>query len=369
MTQVPAVLARLPALTRLGLRSNGLEAIRGAALPPNLVHVIFTDNAIAAIDDAAYAKFASVRKLMLANNRLQSFTGGADPVANLRSLELLRLANNQLEGLPEAVLKAPRLAWLALAGNPLVGKPPAGGVPAVSFADIDFAGAVALGKGASGAVRSASLKGVACAVKELQEKSSDGTAADELSVHRALGDPARWPASLIRTLAVVEAPPAVVMERLDARAHDLAKPPTIVEVTRDRYAPGERYSAALALDVSRGLAEALAHLHANGVAHGDVYAHNTLIVGGGAKLGDFGAATYYGALPAATQRLLERVEVRAFGVLMAELATRIAGDPAARDALLGVSEAALGAEPAARPAFAELVKRLGALGPSRKELK
>lgn len=78
MKSVPRVLAKMTSLTRLGLRSNGLERLEGSRLPPNLVHAIFTDNAISRIDDDAYAKFARVRKLMLANNRLASFTGGEE---------------------------------------------------------------------------------------------------------------------------------------------------------------------------------------------------------------------------------------------------------------------------------------------------
>ena len=38
----------------------------------------------------------------------------------------------------------------------------------------------------------------------------------------------------------------------------------------------------------------MAHVHAAGLCHGDLYAHNTLVVRetGEAKVGDFGAAFY-----------------------------------------------------------------------------
>ena len=176
MTRVPAVLAKVPSLTRLGLRSNGLLALEGARLPPNLVHVIFTDNAIAAIDDAAYAKFGTVRKLMLANNRLVAFTGGTTPAKNLAALELLRLANNDLAALPAAVLSLPSLAWIALAGNArLLGAPPvdAAAAPAISLADVDLAGAEVLGKGASGEVSAVTWRGKPGALKRLALTSSD----------------------------------------------------------------------------------------------------------------------------------------------------------------------------------------------------
>ena len=90
-------------------------------------------------------------------------------------------------------------------------------------------------------------------------------------------------------------------------------------MTRDRYEDGERFSSAFSITLLKGLAEALRYLHSKRVAHGDVYGHNTLVLDstGAAKLGDFGASFYYGELAPSAQKLIERVEVRAFGVLCA----------------------------------------------------
>ena len=360
MTSVPKVLAQMTSLTRLGLKSNGLTKLHGDALPPHLIHAIFTDNKIDAIDEEAWRKFSSIRKLMLANNRLTSFTGGSNPSKNLASLELVRLANNDLQALPDDVLRAPRLAWVALAGNPrLVGFGSPGSALETTMAQIDFSDAVALGKGASGSVRSASFKGTPCAVKELLETSSDGAASDELAVHARVAG--ATPSTLIKTLAIIRKPPAVVMERLTKNARDLAKPPTIIEVTRDRYEDGERYAPAFAVTLVKGLAEALRYLHSKRVAHGDVYGHNTLVLDstGAAKLGDFGASFYYGELAPSAQKLIERVEVRAFGVLCAEIATRVVSDAATRDRLLAVADDCLRGDAAARPSFEKLVAALG----------
>ncbi len=360
MTSVPKVLAQMTSLTRLGLKSNGLTELHGDALPPHLIHAIFTDNQITTIDEQAWRKFSSIRKLMLANNRLTSFTGGSNPSKNLASLELVRLANNDLQSLPDDVLRAPRLAWVALAGNPrLVGIGSLGSALETTMAEIDFSDAVALGKGASGSVRSASFEGTPCAVKELLETSSDGAARDELAVHARVAG--ATPSTLIKTLAIIRKPPAVVMERLTKNARDLAKPPTIIEVTRDRYEDGERYAPAFAVTLVKGLAEALRYLHSKRVAHGDVYGHNTLVLDstGAAKLGDFGASFYYGELAPSSQKLIERVEVRAFGVLCAEIATRVVSDAATRDRLLAVADDCLRGDAAARPSFEKLVAALG----------
>jgi serine/threonine protein kinase len=69
-----------------------------------------------------------------------------------------------------------------------------------------------------------------------------------------------------------------------------------------------------------------------GISHGDVYGHNIMArPDGAALLGDFGAATIYtaagageGADAAALQ--LQRIEVRALGVLMLELLSIVKDD-------------------------------------------
>ena len=69
-----------------------------------------------------------------------------------------------------------------------------------------------------------------------------------------------------------------------------------------------------------GVASAVAHLHARGVVHGDLYAHNTMVDGqGDALLGDFGAAAVYDPARSPLAARLQRLEVRALGLLVQEL--------------------------------------------------
>ncbi|KAJ8600012.1 hypothetical protein CTAYLR_001854 [Chrysophaeum taylorii] len=375
LRKMPEVLGRLKRVTRLGLRSNGIETVTAAGTPPLVEHLILTDNKISEIEDGAYAKFGRVRKLMLANNRLERFTGGPTPRDNLRSLELLRLANNDLRGLPTSVLRLPRLAWLAIAGNPrLVAAPDfSRSLPRASWDDLGKAGD-ALGSGASGVVRSASWGGRDVAVKRLLDKSSDGRARDEVaSVDALFADEAEPPPSLVRTLGVVEPddgsrPTALIMELLPRGVRDLAKPPTIVEVTRDRYADSERFSPRFVLMVARDVASALARLHEKRVCHGDVYSHNTLVedTTNTVKLGDLGASFVYAnyAHPA-DAHLFELIEVRAFGIQLAELATRIAFDTPDRlkPRLLNLAEACLQEDPDLRPRFRSIQSTLSTLDP------
>lgn len=373
MTRIPRVLGSMPSITRLGLRSNGIEVVEGDALPPNVVHLILTDNAISLVDDRAYDRLKNVKKLMLANNRLEAFGAGGN-AAKLVSLELLRLANNRLRRVEPALLELPRLAWLAMAGNPCLDGGLAAraalAIPEISLDDVDFGvlGGEALGAGASGVVRAAAWRGAPVAVKTLLPTSSDGRAVDELAVYRNLAATA-WPESLIRALAV--APPAdgrdaaVIMERLPRSVRDLAKPPTIAEVTADRYGETERFSVAFALRTLRGVAAGCAALHAARVSHGDVYGHNVLVddARGLVKLGDFGAAfVYRGALEAGAENLFEKIEVRAFGVLAAELAARLAqASGATRTALAALADACLQGHVRRRPTFSEVVTTLDTL--------
>ena len=83
-----------------------------------------------------------------------------------------------------------------------------------------------------------------------------------------------------------------------------------------------------------------------------------------ALLGDFGAASFLPLDDAAQAQLLQRIEARAFGHLLEELAARCRpaadADHAALAVLAGLQARCLDAAPAARPAFAEIVSALDA---------
>ncbi len=105
----------------------------------------------------------------------------------------------------------------------------------------------------------------------------------------------------------------------------------------------------------------MAHLHAQGILHGDLYAHNILWNGrGDCLLGDFGAASFLPGDDAALARGLQRTEARAFGCLLEELLAHAdgAGDPQSRSALLHWQTRCLHPLPAERPGFAEMAQSL-----------
>lgn len=332
MREMPRVLGRMDSITRLGLKDNGIEVVPADAIPRNVVHLILTHNSIRRLPLEAFGRLTRVRKLMLANNQLTDLPAAG--VAQLVSLELARLSNNRLTSVPRELLTLPRLSWLALAGNPLAPAPPTPVAPEARAADLHVNEDVTLGEGASGKVLAGTYQGRPVAIKGFTVASSDGRAEDELALYAAVAHPA-----LVEVRAVLRSPSlAVIMEQLPSNMGDLAQPPTIVEVTTDRYDAGAVFTEEAALRILRTVASALCYLHATlGVAHGDVYAHNVLVDSSATsvKLADFGAAfTYARAGPASglDAALIQRVEVRAFGVLVGELASRVRVGPAGPDA-------------------------------------
>jgi serine/threonine protein kinase len=89
-----------------------------------------------------------------------------------------------------------------------------------------------------------------------------------------------------------------------------------------------RLSPAQALGIARGIASAAQQLHARGINHGDLYAHNILYhQDGRVLLGDFGAASFVPPGEPQLAAALERIELRAFGCLLEELAGHCPPDP------------------------------------------
>jgi serine/threonine protein kinase len=93
--------------------------------------------------------------------------------------------------------------------------------------------------------------------------------------------------------------------------------------------------------------------------HGDLYAHNILWDGvtGMAVLSDFGAASF---LPEGGGGRLERLEVRAWGLLLGELLDRCDGAQPSQ-ALRDLQAGCVRPDPAARPTLAAALEALASL--------
>ncbi|WP_353056163.1 leucine-rich repeat-containing protein kinase family protein [Janthinobacterium sp. JC611] len=353
-TTLPAVLGSCPALEMIGFKANRISLVSAAALPSRLRWLTLTDNVIESMPDAL-GQCVQLQKLMLAGNCLDSLPAS---LANCHRLELVRIAANRYTTLPDCLFSLPRLSWLAYAGNPctqarelaaLAGTAAAG----VAWQRLELA--QQLGEGASGVIYRARLDGAdEVAVKVFKgAMTSDGLPRSEMAACVGAG---AHP-SLIPILGTLDAHPqgalGLVMPLIDAAFRNLAGPPSLESCTRDVYADGLRFSTQQALAITHGIASAVCQLHARGVMHGDLYAHNILHADGGAcLLGDFGAASMFA--PGSPQGdLLQGIEARAFGVLLGELMARCATPLPALQTLL---DACLQEEVRRRPSF-DMIER------------
>jgi hypothetical protein len=365
-TELPAVLGDCAALSMVGFKANKIRHVPAHALPPQLRWLILTDNEIEALP-ATLGERANLQKLMLAGNRLRALP---ETMAALSRLELLRISANHLDALPEWLLRLPRLAWLAYAGNPLNAARECAALAGAPVPDIDWhtlALGQTLGEGASGVIHRATRllpdghPAAAVALKLFKGAvTSDGLPGLEMAACLQAG---QHP-NLIAVLGKITGHPldehGLVMELIDPAFRNLAGPPSLDSCTRDVYADDARFTRPIALKIAQGIASAARHLHRRGIMHGDLYAHNILHDGAGhALLGDFGAASFHDTGDRARARTFERIEVRAFGCLLEELAQRVAGEAANRSAGLDALIAdCLSEQVEMRPSFDDVIERL-----------
>lgn len=367
-TVLPAVLGACPALSMIGFKSNRICEVPAAALPPALRWLILTDNCLSALP-ATIGQCTQLQKLMLAGNQLTVLPA---ELAACTRLELLRIAANRLTALPAWLLTMPRLAWLAYAGNP--------------FSAVDEAAAAAdatpdpiawpclemaqrLGEGASGVIHEAVLRQTGphgdapaqpVAVKLFKgAMTSDGLPRCELAACLSAGSHPNLIPLLGEVIGHPDGLHGCVMALIDPAFQNLAAPPSLASCTRDVYPAGKAFSQTALLRLAHGIAAAARHLHERGIMHGDLYAHNILHTSrGDALLGDFGAASLY-VRGGAQGAVLERLEVRAFGLLLEELIERCADADAAVLARLGELQGrCVQPVPGLRPVFEDVARQL-----------
>jgi hypothetical protein len=364
-TELPAALGACAALSMVGFKANRIRTVPAASLPAPLRWLVLTDNDIEQLP-AELGRRPLLQKLMLAGNRLRSLPA---EMAQLHRLELLRIAANQLTELPAWLPALPRLTWLAYAGNPFCAEREAmaANAPSAAIAWRELALNDKLGEGASGIIyRAAYAQGGAAnqvAVKLFKgAMTSDGSPLCEMA---ACVNAGAHP-NLIPVLGRVDHPDGahgLVMSLIEPAFANLAGPPSFDSCTRDIYDAGKRFGPAAMLAIAHGIASAASQLHRHGIMHGDLYGHNILHAPDGhALLGDFGAASFYD--PAAPHAApLQRLEVRAFGLLLEELTERCAPAPASAISarLARLQAACVHADAASRPLFGDIAAQLHAI--------
>lgn len=381
-TTFPRELASCSQLEMVAFRGNGMTLIDEDALPPRLRWLILTDNKISSLPKSI-GKCARLQKCMLAGNCLESLP---EEMRECKKLGLLRLSANRLAALPGWLFEMPELAFLSFAGNqcsmPLAdidngthgtngtngtnGKK--GAVLAhVAWGDLEVQ--EILGEGASGIIS----KGVwnvnpetkvPVAIKLFKGTlTSDGTPEDEMAACIAAGQHD----NIIDVLGRIHDHPdeeegsfkgGLVMQLIPPRYQTLGQPPSLQSCTRDNYPADARLSQHTALSILTEIAQAAAHLHSKGIAHGDLYAHNILTDGHHALLGDFGAATVYGK---GETSLLERLEVLAFAHLIEDVVGLVPNEKQhvhARVLLQELHQRCSSTQNTTRPRFENIVEEL-----------
>jgi hypothetical protein len=322
--EIPEVLSQCLDLKIVSFKSNQIASVGEQVLPQKLRWLILTNNKIEKLP-ASLGGLSYLQKLMLAGNWLQSLP---ESMASCKRLELIRLSANQLTELPPWLFTLPRLSWLAYAGNPLCNrdattKPV---LPDIDWAELTL-GEI-LGQGASGMIYKAlwttQLAQQEVAIKIFKgEITSDGLPADEMAASLAAGHHD----NLVNVLGKLSNGPqgklGLVFSFIPPHYKNLGQPPDFDTCTRDTYSASASFSLPVILRITKGIASAGAHLHALGIMHGDLYAHNILVdETGHSLLGDFGAASFYDKSDGVSGQALERLEVRAFGCLLEDMLDR-----------------------------------------------
>jgi hypothetical protein len=333
-TTLPAVLGRCERLDLVGFKANAIEHVPAEALPPDLRWLILSDNRVESLPDTLGRRHR-LQKLALAGNRLKALPD----LSRCERLELVRLSANRFErledALPEGLLALPGLSWIAYAGNPFNLAQEERALAATPIRRIAWESlrvGELLGTGASGFIHRADWPAAPEGAREVAVKlfkgtmTSDGLPASEMAASIAAGTHANLVGVEGRVYGHPQGTQALVLGLIPPHYRNLAGPPSLASCSRDVYAAEARFTSARARSIVRGAGEALAHLHARGLVHGDFYAHNLLVDDAGhALLGDFGAASFLPVEDAARSQALRRIDRRALAILEQEMSGRDAG--------------------------------------------
>lgn len=355
-TRLPEALGLCEQLFFVGFKSCQIVEVSPRALPPRMRSLVLTDNRIESLPEEL-GQFEHLQKLMMAGNRLTSLPAS---LASCERLELVRIAANRMRQLPDWLLKMPALAWLAFAGNPLNDAHIEEPIRQIPWSQLTLDDV--LGEGASGIIHRGEWLDDEGVVQEVAVKlykgdlTSDGSPLDEMAACIAAG---QHP-DLIPLLGQISGHPqnarGLVMELISPRFTTLARPPSLQSCTRDVY-NGTRLSLATVQRMATGIASVCRHLHARGINHGDLYAHNILWTENGeCLLGDFGAAAFYPDQQAG--QTLERIEVRAFGILLGEWLERCDASEDQTAPLRALQTQCVQPDATARPDFASVERMI-----------
>jgi len=359
-TELPTVLAECPNLSMIGIRNNQINTVAENALPLSTRWLILTDNNIEQLPESM-GDLSLLQKCMLSGNKLTSLPKS---ISKCHNLELLRIAVNHFTALPSFLLALPKLSWLAYSGNPFCEKHPDCDTPLKEIAWEDLEVQEVLGEGASGLISKALYAAEEVAIKVFKgEITSDGLPEEEMDINISMGRHEHLVDVLARVTGHPEGKDVLMLELIPPHFFNLGLPPTLETCSRDVYPEGFSLSLAHALKILQGIADASTHMHARGIMHGDLYAHNIMIdAEANSILGDFGGASFFEPKEVKIRNGLERLEVRAFGCLieeLIELSNQDSSNTKIREILIMLQNRCMHEVNAGRPLFAEIKEILG----------
>lgn len=318
--EVPEILAECPNLSMLSFKSCKIANFPENSLPTSLRWLILTQNRLTKLP-VSIGKLRHLQKLSLAGNRLQSLP---DEMSTCQELELIRIAANNFNSEPPNWLfTLPRLAWYGDSGNPFSKKSSLEQTALTHFSWDDIECGELIGESPSSHVFKGILKKTQhpVAIKVFKgELTSDGFPVDDMRAFVAAGKHD----NLINILGELdpndEKKGGLILGLIPPTYKNLGLPPNFETCTRDTFPLHTSFSLLFIASVLKDIASACQHLHARGIMHGDIYAHNILTnTAGHSFLGDFGAASFYDST---TNQRRERLDVRAFGCLVEDLLIR-----------------------------------------------
>lgn len=348
-SEVPPVLVACERLEMVGLKSCGIKTVGDHVLPAGIRGLILTDNNLQTLPDSI-GGYGNLQKIMLTGNQLSSLP---ESFARLKKLELLRLAGNRLSASPRWINTLPNLAWYADSENNFQLSQT---IHSNTYAWSDLAFGVKLGESAKNQVYMATINRTnqKVAVKLFGHGvTTDGSSDNDTTASLIAGAHPHIIGGLGRLTGAPAGQQGLVMSCIPSSYKSLGLPPDLTTLTRDLYAKGARFSLPTVLTIARDIGSALQHLHAKGIMHGDVYAHNILSTQRGKSvLADLGASSLYDRT-LSQEAWREKTDVAGYGHVIEELLARTNGD-GDTGILHSLATMCLNADSHRRPSFTEI---------------
>ena len=353
LTVLPEVLSKCKSLRLIGIKSNKIKVIPENSLPKNLQWLTLADNLIESIPKSI-GNCTFLQKLILSGNKIKSVP---QEILKCENLELIRLASNELDCFPEVLLELPKLTWLAYSGNPFNNHEEEIVLPRIDRSDFQLL--EELGNGASGIihkVENSSKEQFALKVFK-GGMTSDGSPLDELYHYAKVGNHPNLVSLKGEIINFETKKKAVLFDLIPNTYSNLGNPPSLISCSRDVMSIPHNFSFSEVLRLLKSIASVSCLMHEKGVLHGDLYAHNILVQkDGSCFLGDFGAACSYDKL--LEDDRLEKIEVRAFGILIDDVLQVSSLDDEEKELLDNLKTDCLNRTLERRPNFKEVLQLL-----------